>query len=73
MKISLDQPTHLSHADNLAINELATVGFGFTDPADMLDDTLRHIKGADVVQRVHDNQEVVGFALYQSCLWRASN
>lgn len=70
MKLSLEHPSALSHEAQHAINEVASAGFGFDNPADMLDDTLSHLKSADYVQRAIVGRETVGFALYRSCLWR---
>lgn len=74
MKLSFEHPSALTTNEIFRINELATSGFGRTDPSDMLPDTRRHVANADVIQRAYDdNERMVGFTLYASCLWRACN
>ena len=73
MRFSLDRPQKLTTADIHTINEIASVGFGFDNPDDMLEDTLAHIHSADLVQRTIDGKETVGFALYQRSLWQAGD
>lgn len=73
MKTTIESPSLLTTYDQQAINEIATSGFGFDNPADMLADTIEHIQSADVVQQAKTDKETVGFALYRSCLWRAGN
>ena len=70
MKFSLERSSNINDRTAHEINEIAAAGFGHNDPAEMLDDTLRHIKDADIIQRAIDGKETVGFALYQRCLWR---
>lgn len=70
MKLSLETPTSLSDRDISAINEVAAAGFGFDRPEGMLEDTIRHIRSADIVQKAVQGKELVGFALYARCLWR---
>ena len=71
MRLSLEHPSQLSAKEIAIINEIAAEGFGIDDPADMLEDTVRHIEAADVVHRAYNKAETVGFALYKERLWRA--
>jgi len=73
MKTTFETPSSLSTYDQHAINEIAAEGFGFDDTADMLADTLEHIRSADIVQQAKIDGETIGFALYRSCLWRTCN
>lgn len=70
MRFSIEHPSNLSKKERSAINEIASAGFGFNNPAEMLSDTVSHLESAEYVQQANIGGETVGFALYRSCLWR---
>lgn len=70
MTYTSDQLTNLD-IDN--ITNVASKGFERAVDKAMRDDTERHIGAADQIQLASDNKELVGFAFYRSCLWRACN
>jgi len=65
----METPGNLRASEVETINTLASLGFG-QDARDMLEDTQRHVEGADYIQQAHEDGETVGFALYRRCLWR---
>lgn len=71
MRIStkLSGKLHSQEIDQIA--ELAGVGFGSGDTAEMYDDTIRHIEASEYIQLAHDDGEIRGFSMVRSCLWRA--
>lgn len=71
MRISIDTPSNLTNSEIENINSIAALGFGQDETEEMLQDTVSHVASADHVQRAYDDDErMVGFALYRSCLWR---
>lgn len=52
------------------IAEVAAQGFGRDNDAENYQDTANHVGNVEHIQLAHDDERLVGFALYRRCLWQ---
>lgn len=50
--------------------EITAMGFGRSGGEENYADTKAHFEGGDQIQLLHDDKELVGFAIYRRLLWR---
>lgn len=72
MRISTKLSGEIQAKEIDQIAELAGMGFGSGTTDEMYEDTVQHIEAADFIQLTHDDEELRGFSMVRSCLWRAS-
>lgn len=72
MRSTTKTPEQFTDSDVDQLAHLAGIGFGQGGSADMREDSMRHIAAADMVQLVHENNELMAFSMVRGCLWRAS-
>lgn len=70
MEITTKTPAQCTGQDIDELAHLAGIGFGTGDTPAIRQDSIAHICAAKQIQFAHDNQQLVGFAMTRSCLWR---
>ena len=70
IRMQIETPTQLDANQELAINSLASRGFGQEESPAMLQDTREHLANANFIQQAYDEDKMVGFAMYRRVLWR---
>ncbi|HEX6416226.1 MAG TPA: hypothetical protein VFZ62_01760 [Candidatus Saccharimonadales bacterium] len=73
MPYSIETITTLSPHELSQAAELTAAGFGRENDAHNLQDTEDHLLGADVLQVMRRNQELLAFAAYRRPLWQPRN
>jgi hypothetical protein len=73
--IEMADPTALDQPTLDEICQLAADGFGRTNNEAMQTDTIDHVRSANALQMVRNNQDgrIEAFTMYARSLWRASH
>ena len=70
MSFSIETISTLSEGDLQSAAELTAGGFGRGNDSHNRQDTEDHLLGADYLQIMRKNEDLVAFAAYRSLLWQ---
>lgn len=70
MEFITKTPNQFTERDVDQLSHLAGIGFGQGDSPAMRQDSINHINASEHIQLVSTNNELVGFSMVRSCLWR---